>query len=380
MNNTIVDVINIMRMTDTTPDHTPTADSEPANDTAPEWVNNRVLVVDDEPKILDIYLTILSVDQNRIDPLEAILGSAAKQPEQPHLSHFEVDTANSGQRAVTMAQNAFNNGTPYAVIFMDVRMPPGINGVESAEQIRSIDSDVYIVFSTAFSDYSADEMQIRLSKNMLMMSKPFDHEALKQTTRTLCMNWSREHHLSSAYQRLHAYSKLMEHQANHDGLTGVYNRHYLNTVLNIEINRAHRDQQPIGLLMIDIDWFKRYNDQYGHLTGDYALKTIAQFLTTTVQRPADFVTRFGGEEFCAVLPNTEHQGVESIAEKIRAGVEALQIEFPESGSVPWITASVGGICCIPSDSDTLEALLSRADQQLYDAKKSGKNCCLIRSC
>ena len=356
--------------------------SEGSSSVQNEWSNNRILVVDDELKIVSAYSDIFCPEAVRGDKLKSLLKEFNIQAEES-VSSFQLDSVASGMAAVEKVKRAVELGKPYAVIFMDVRMPPGIDGVEAAEMIRQIDEDVYIIFVSAYSDYSAYEMQCKLEKNMLLIPKPFEGDSIRQMAYTLCMIWEREHSLSDEHQRLKSHSKLMEHQATHDGLTGVYNRHYLNTVLEVELSRAYREQTSVGVLMADIDWFKRYNDHYGHLEGDRILRKIAKYLASTVNRAADFVARFGGEEFCIVLPNTDRAGVEEVAERIRLGIEELKIEFTQSDTAPWMTVSVGGTYCIPESNEkekVMEQVLSTADRLLYEVKKSGKNRCLVESC
>ncbi len=337
-------------------------------------LNNRVLVVDDDPFVLDNYQASLTpynqIEEDFLDPLLHESGIALPEKKE---KFFQVDYANSGTQAIELVKKSLENRSPYAVIFMDVRMPPGIDGVAASVQIRQIDPDPYIVFVTAFSDYSADQMHQQLDQNMMLITKPFSDDVIRQTARMLCSNWCREHSLQQAYDQLQAFSNLMSHQATHDGLTGLYNRHYLNETLDKEVRRAYREQQPIGILMIDVDRFKWYNDYYGHLYGDQTLHSIAHQLISTVKRPTDSVARFGGEEFCIILPNTDGDGTKIVAAKICQGIEALGIEFPESDIAATVTVSIGGICCIPREQDNSRSLLASADQLLYQVKEKGRN-------
>jgi diguanylate cyclase (GGDEF)-like protein len=336
--------------------------------------NNRILVVDDDLSVLSTYQAALSpdsaVENGLVISLYKEAGIPYSHPEADE--EFLLDYASSGSEAIELVARSLQSGTPYAVIFMDVRMPPGMDGLEAAVKIRQIDPSPYIVFVTAFSDYSAEQMHQKLDNKMMLISKPFGDDALRQSARMLCDNWGREQYLHKAYEQLQDFSNLMAHQATHDGLTGLHNRHYLNETLEKEVKRAQREQQPIGILMIDVDRFKWYNDYYGHLHGDQTLHNIAHQLNSVVQRPSDLVARFGGEEFCMVLPNTEYGGIEKIAAEICNSVEAMEIDFPESDIAPTVTVSVGGICCIPQNQNS-RALLATADQQLYQAKEKGRN-------
>lgn len=158
-----------------------------------------------------------------------------------------------------------------------------------------------------------------------------------------------------------------------DGLTGIFNRRYLDSNLEKQIAIGKRQQQhQISVLMIDIDHFKLFNDQFGHLAGDETLRNVATALEAMCSRPADIVARYGGEEFIIILPNTDAAGAAFIAEKIIDAIFSLAIAHPatEQGRV---TISVGAATSYYNDA-TKEKLTEMADQQLYSAKQSGRNC------
>ena len=168
----------------------------------------------------------------------------------------------------------------------------------------------------------------------------------------------------------HANNKLQE--INHtDGLTGISNRAYFNEEFEFEWQRAMRTRSPIGLLMLDIDHFKRFNDTYGHLVGDACLKLVAQTIKRMINRPADRCYRYGGEEFAVVLPHTDHAGSLFIAETICRAIEALEFTF-EGRHIP-ITISIGVCSMLPERDAPHEILISQADQALYQAKREGRN-------
>ena len=161
--------------------------------------------------------------------------------------------------------------------------------------------------------------------------------------------------------------------SNRDGLTGVYNRRFMDETLNAEWNRLKRDKAPLSLIMIDVDHFKLYNDAYGHQAGDHCLKNIAQVLEGTVNRPADFVARYGGEEFIAILPNTDSEGASYIAEDFRSGIAALELVHRESTTSDFVSVSVGCASMVPSPKDMPTVLVELADKALYQAKSQGRN-------
>ncbi|PKM45614.1 MAG: hypothetical protein CVV05_04965 [Gammaproteobacteria bacterium HGW-Gammaproteobacteria-1] len=158
-----------------------------------------------------------------------------------------------------------------------------------------------------------------------------------------------------------------------DGLTGIANRRRFDEKLELEWRRAARENQPITLIMIDIDFFKNYNDLYGHPAGDECLKKIAHVLSVTIARPGDIAARYGGEEFAAILPNTSLLGAEKLAEQIRSRVEDLELPHANSAVSPWVTVSVGLATRVPVNPDDYTTLLEGADRALYKAKQQGRN-------
>ena len=158
-----------------------------------------------------------------------------------------------------------------------------------------------------------------------------------------------------------------------DGLTGIANRRYFDQELLQEIRRARRDHNPLSLIMIDIDYFKAFNDTYGHLEGDDCLKLVASTLKNTLRRPGDFLARYGGEEFVVILPNTDDAGSAIIAEKLRASIERLGIAHVSSLCADYITVSLGIVTRFSKQTETPDNLILAADRALYRSKNEGRN-------
>lgn len=158
-----------------------------------------------------------------------------------------------------------------------------------------------------------------------------------------------------------------------DGLTGIANRRYFDEFLRREVERAAREQTPLSLIMIDIDFFKAYNDTYGHLAGDDCLKQVASSLRNTVRRPTDLVARYGGEEFAVILPNTSLEGAIRVAEKLRQNIEALKLPHLGSPQEGCLTISLGVASSSTETKDIPTTLIAKADSALYSAKRSGRN-------
>ncbi len=157
-----------------------------------------------------------------------------------------------------------------------------------------------------------------------------------------------------------------------DGLTGLYNRRYFDDFLLREFKRALRNRTSLALIMIDIDFFKSYNDRFGHQQGDECLRRIAATFTLVVHRSHDLVARYGGEEFAVVLPETDVQGAAAVAENLRQQVERLALSHPDS---PFgvVTISEGVAAVVPGPDDQAEKLLEAADTALYCSKRGGRN-------
>lgn len=158
-----------------------------------------------------------------------------------------------------------------------------------------------------------------------------------------------------------------------DKLTGLANRHTFDDVLQREWFRALRSQSPLSLIICDVDYFKRYNDTYGHPQGDVCLRSVAKAIKSSVKRSADLAARYGGEEFVVILPNTDQHKAESLAEMIRKNVQDLQLEHKASDVAEHVTLSLGVTTLIPTMIMPTNALIEIADLGLYTAKQSGRN-------
>lgn len=161
--------------------------------------------------------------------------------------------------------------------------------------------------------------------------------------------------------------------ANLDGLTQVANRRRFDDYLAQEWKRSLREEQPLSLILCDVDYFKAYNDSYGHLAGDECLQKVAQTMKDSIKRPADLVARYGGEEFVVVLPNTSAKGAQQVAATLKNQLEEMQLPHAQSLVKPYVTMSLGVASVIPHASLCLEDLIACADEALYEAKRQGRN-------
>ena len=168
--------------------------------------------------------------------------------------------------------------------------------------------------------------------------------------------------------------KELESLSFKDGLTGVANRRMFDSVLEEEWVSARRNNQPLSIALIDIDYFKQYNDHYGHIQGDNCLVRVAQTLNSAATRSRDFFARFGGEEFVLVLPETDEKSASKIAERCRALIFKEQIPHEKSQVGQVLTISLGLGTIVPSRTDEPRAFIEEVDRRLYQAKHSGRNC------
>ncbi len=178
--------------------------------------------------------------------------------------------------------------------------------------------------------------------------------------------------LQQALQQVRRAKAESERLMLQDPLTGTANRRYLHAYLEREWRREHRDARPIALLLLDIDFFKDYNDFYGHLRGDSCLQRVSACLKRALQRPGDLLARFGGEEFIAVMPGTDTRGARAVAERLRAAIDKLRIPHAASDVASHVTISAGVSCVDPRFTSAQEAV-DHADRALYAAKRAGRN-------
>lgn len=250
------------------------------------------------------------------------------------------------------------------LILLDVMMPE-IDGFEVLECLKELEraKDIPVIFITALISFDNEEKGLRLGA-VDYIYKPF---------RPAIVRLRIENQLHFVRQR-----KLLQTLVGQDGLTEIANRRRFDESLAKEWKRSQRNGLPLSLLMVDIDFFKLFNDHYGHAHGDLVLKSVAQALAQTIHRPSDLVARYGGEEFVLLLADTNEEGARIFAEKARTAIESLAIDHVHSQVASHITVSIGGATSLNEDS-TAEQLLEAADAMLYQAKAQGRNRVVYRS-
>lgn len=173
-------------------------------------------------------------------------------------------------------------------------------------------------------------------------------------------------------------AQLLRDMANRDGLTGIHNRRAFDENLNRLWQQSIRDHQSMALLLVDIDHFKAYNDYYGHQAGDQCLRQVAHILTQVCRRPLDFTARYGGEEFAVVLYDVRSNYVQEVAGSIQAELHKLALNHPASPGARLLTVSIGAACVTPMQDRSIFGFIQLADEALYEAKDTGRDCTVIK--
>ncbi|MBH0021060.1 diguanylate cyclase [Pseudoalteromonas sp. SWXJ133] len=286
--------------------------------------NSKVLVVDDQLLSLIVLKKILS-------------------------EHFNVITAGSGEEAIEIC----NVDVP-DIVLLDINMG-GMSGIETCLKLKNNTEtqDTPVIFVTSFEN---EEEECWEAGAVDFIKKPIKTETLFRRVRA---------HITLKLQH-----DLLNQKVFLDDLTQVFNRRYFDAHFNKMERSALREKVDYALLLIDIDYFKQYNDIYGHVQGDKVLNLVAQTITNSLQRPADFVARYGGEEFVVVLPHTSTEGAICVADKIKKNIIDLKIlhEYSEYG---FVTISIGGSTLQPYESN--KNTLQIADEKMYESKMQGRN-------
>ena len=375
--------------------------------------NLRVLVIDDNPSIHEDFRKILqakAADETFGQARAALFGD---QPLLRAFERFELDCADQGQAALTLVQLARDEGRPYAVAFVDMRMPPGWDGLETIERLWKEDAGIQVVICTAYSDQPWDEIKERVGRNdkLLILQKPFNGIEVWQLAAALCRKWGLAHEvagkldelsrlvdertlelqcaneqltqtnvalvrtvadLEAAQGKILLQNNELERLASRDSLTGCFNRRAFYEQFEKAFTESREHATELCCLMVDIDHFKRINDQFGHAVGDQAIQAVASSLSARL-RLTDVLGRYGGEEFCLMFPRTTLAEAPNMAERLRIQVETEAGDRVRTVSRLVITVSCGVSSTVFGARTPLE-LIDQADKALYAAKEGGRNC------
>ncbi len=232
------------------------------------------------------------------------------------------------------------------------------------------------VKSEAFS-HGATDYLVKLPERVELLARIRSHArsylAHKQRDEAFTALRNMQEQLKVMNEELACSNKELQRLSSLDGLTGAANRRQFDETLEQEWQRAQRANMPLSLIFADIDYFKRYNDHYGHQAGDDTLIKVADALKKTVHRPADLVSRYGGEEFVMVLPDTTLEGAVAVANKVLNSIRSLNIPHADAGDQDRVTLSMGVATLVPAENESPEMLIEIADKALYRAKEAGRN-------
>jgi two-component system chemotaxis family response regulator WspR len=316
----------------------------------------------------DLPIMVLLVDD------QAIIGEAVRRM---LVAEPDVDFhyCASADHAIRVAEE-----TRPTVILQDLVMP-GIDGLSLVRQYRlhpALKNVPIVVLSTkdeaeikrAAFTAGANDYLVKLPDSIELIARIRYHS---RSYLNLLQRDEAYRALRQSQQQLLETNLELQRLTNSDGLTGLSNRRYFDEYLGAEWRRAAREQTELGLLMIDVDSFKSYNDHFGHVPGDDVLKIVATAINENACRPGDLAVRFGGDEFALVLPSTSAAGVWALGEKVRKQIETLAIAHNLSSGWPVVTLSVGGAALVPLPGEPVAKLIIAADLALYGAKHNGRN-------
>lgn len=272
----------------------------------------------------------------------------------------QIIAATGGLEALALAESTIPD-----LILLDIMMPE-LDGYGVIEALKAdpLLAPIPVIFITALADAEDESRGLALGA-VDYITKPFKEAVVRLRVRT---------HLELKHQR-----DLLDRLCHLDSLTGIPNRRSFDEKFDREWRRATRSQEQLAVAMIDIDHFKEYNDTYGHLVGDTCLRQVAGVLSEGLNRGGDFVARYGGEEFVCLFSGIDEGGLQTVTEKLRTAIEGLRIPHVSSPVSPWVTISVGAAICVPMPEVAPHLLVEAADDELYEAKREGRNRVSLRS-
>ncbi len=328
-------------------------------------MTSSILIVDDSPENIQLVASFLRRDD------------------------YILSFAQDGPSAVEMAKKTASD-----LILIDIMMP-GAGGYEVCARLKADDATrgIPIICLTERTDRES-ATRVFEAGAVDYLTKPFDgaelsarvktHLELKHTREMIASRENelreemgralvREHELLEVTAKLEETNRVLRRLSLVDGLTKIANRRQFDIILDKELRRCARQKVDLSLVMIDIDFFKSYNDHYGHVAGDDCLRLIAAALARNARRPADLAARYGGEEFAVILPETSLQGAALIAEGIRNEIFELNMSHEDTGGPRRVTVSAGVACVPPTYGAEPSDVIKKADNALYTAKREGRN-------
>lgn len=330
-----------------------------------------ILVIDDKPE----NLRLLSIMLDR--------------------QGYEVRKAINGKLGLTAAQTV-----PPDIILLDINMPE-MDGYQVCQELKAnpLTCRIPVIFISALdevldkvkafkiggSDYitkpfQLEEVSARIENQLSIRRLQIQLEKQKQELEVKNIQLQKQiRYRSAAENKMLVLNQKLQILANIDSLTQIPNRHRFKEFFSREWGRMYREQSSLAVILCDIDYFKKYNDSFGHQAGDHCLRQVAGAISGAVNRAVDLVARYGGEEFVVILPHTDGLRALQVAEAIRQNVEKLQLEHSQSDVSDFVTISLGVAHTIPNQENSQELLLNNADKALYEAKQQGRNQAVLQS-
>jgi len=259
------------------------------------------------------------------------------------------------------------------LILMDVVMPE-VGGIEACRKIKEKNQlrDIPIIMVTGMEETRG--LQPAFDAGAIdYIKKPIDTTELAVRVRSALQLKQETDARKAALEQLEEANKKLRLLSSLDGLTGIANRRTFDEFLDREWRRSVREKKTLSLLLADIDFFKKFNDEYGHQAGDGCLKKVAKILSDSVNRPGDLVARYGGEEFAVIMGNTPVDFAAKIADELRSVVAQMKIRHAYSDTADFITLSIGAAAVVPVPELSSDKLIEAADKALYRAKEKGRN-------
>lgn len=291
---------------------------------------DRILIVDDSPQNIKLLGTILKQEG------------------------YQLNVAQDGEKALKTVEKIKPD-----LILLDIMMPV-LNGYETCNILKGMPEtrDIPVIFLSAKIEPEDVVTGFEIG-GADYITKPFNASILLARVKT---------HIA-----LMKKSRELKEISKKDGLTLLANRRWFDEFLDEEWRRCKRNQHPVSVILMDIDYFKTYNDFYGHLQGDEVLRKIGKAIAPFARRAGDLAARYGGEEFAVIMGNTGEEDARQIAGDLRRKIEALNIPHEKSGAAPVVTASIGVASAVPTANLSHSDLLRLSDERLYEAKENGRN-------
>ncbi|MDB9529318.1 diguanylate cyclase [Oscillatoria sp. CS-180] len=280
----------------------------------------------------------------------------------------QVTEACTGEESLKLAQKEEQD-----IILLDAQMP-GMDGFTCCANLKASMREKCppVIMITGLADQSSVDRAFAVGA-IDYATKPIHLSILRHRVHQVLRERELMQQLATINQQLASTNRELQYLTRVDSLTQVANRRSLEETLIREWARLMRAQKPLGVILCDIDFFKRYNDLYGHPAGDYCLKQVSRLLQLSILRPVDFVARYGGEEFAILLPETDINGTMNVASRIHTNIRNAAIPHANSQAADIVTLSVGVTCSIPQATISNGDLFKIADQALYSAKAKGRN-------